>query len=181
MHFIDQISYWKWAHSDLLCNRERGVLAEYIVAQAINYQEPRIEWDDYDLVTQNGLKIEVKSAAYIQTWHDSESTLSKIRFSIKPAKRLLDSQGNRTVNASILRPSDIYVFCLLATQDRNILNPLDLSQWDFYVLPTSILNQQCPKQQTIGLSSLLDLNPTYAKYDQLNSVICDFGSKTGSF
>lgn len=123
MQFIDQVSYWKWAHSDLLCNRERGVLAEYIVAQAIGHK---------------------------------------------------DSQGHRTVNPSTLRPSDIYVFYLLATQDRNILNPLDLSQWDFYVLPTSTLNQQCQKQQTIGLSSLLELEPTYAKYGQLNSVICGF-------
>jgi len=180
MQFIDQVSYWKWAHSDLLCNRERGVLAEYIVAQAIDHQESRVEWDDYDLVTPNGLKIEVKSAAYIQTWHDEQSRFSNIRFGIKPAKYLLGSDGNRSANISASRPSDLYVFCLLATQDRNIVNPLDLSQWDFYVLLTSTLNTALPKQKTIGLSSLLDLEPTYAKYNQLNSVICALGSRQES-
>ena len=177
MQFIDQFSFWKWAYSDHLCNRERGILAEYIVAQAIGHQDTRVEWEDYDLVTQNGLKIEVKSAAYIQTWHDDKSTFSKIQFGIKPTKYLLDPQGHRTANLSTPRPSDIYVFCLLTTKDRNVLNPLELSQWDFYVLPTSILNKEIPKQQTIGLASLLALKPTHTKFNQLNSVICALSNK----
>jgi len=43
-------------------------LAEYLVATVLGLnQGVRNEWDAYDLETEAGLKIEVKSAAYIQS------------------------------------------------------------------------------------------------------------------
>lgn len=32
------IDYWRWAHSDLVVNTERGVLAEFIVARALGIE-----------------------------------------------------------------------------------------------------------------------------------------------
>ena len=47
--------FWRWAHSDLLTNTERGILAEYIVACALGvHGGTRIAWDRYDLVTKEG-------------------------------------------------------------------------------------------------------------------------------
>lgn len=77
------LSFWQWSSSDLISNAMRGILAEYIVASALgeNYSH-RSEWDAYDIETKEGIKIEVKSSAFIQTWH--QKRLSSIQFSIRP-------------------------------------------------------------------------------------------------
>lgn len=50
--------FWSWNQSDILNNALRGILAEYIVATAIEAKnEIRIEWDGYDLVTEEGIKV----------------------------------------------------------------------------------------------------------------------------
>ena len=43
--------YWKWSNSDLLSNTLRGVLAEYLVATALELDDkPREEWAECDIV-----------------------------------------------------------------------------------------------------------------------------------
>ncbi len=57
--------FWQWSSSDITGNALRGILAEFIVASALEInREVRIEWDAYDL-TFDDIKIEIKSAAYI--------------------------------------------------------------------------------------------------------------------
>lgn len=61
-------NFWSWAYSNLVCNAQRGILAEYIVASAVkDDQNCRVEWDVFDARTSAGVTIEVKSAAYIQS------------------------------------------------------------------------------------------------------------------
>ena len=64
------------------------------------------------------------------------------------------------------RHSDVYVFCVYTHRDQDTINPLDLSQWEFHVLPTKTLNAQAPTQKTITLSSLINrfapANPPYS-------------------
>ena len=65
----DLLSFWQWSMSDLLSNATRGILAEFIIAKALDIKTiVRDEWAAYDLITEDGIKIEVKSAAYIQSW-----------------------------------------------------------------------------------------------------------------
>lgn len=74
---FDVYGFWRWRCSDLVSNATRGVLAEYIVAKALGVAEGvREEWASYDLTTPGGTRIEVKSAAYIQSWH--QETFSDI-------------------------------------------------------------------------------------------------------
>ncbi|MCH9834004.1 MAG: hypothetical protein K0U49_11650 [Alphaproteobacteria bacterium] len=158
------LKFWQWSSSDLLGNTLRGQLAEFIVASALNLlDKPRMEWDAYDLETDKGLKIEVKSSAYLQSWHQNE--LSKIQFRINPT---IDWYDN---NAEAKRHADIYIFCLLAHKDKETVNPIDLNQWIFYIVPTKILNEKMPQQKTIMLSSLLLLKPIQAEYHQLSEII----------
>ncbi|WP_233487285.1 hypothetical protein [Candidatus Thioglobus autotrophicus] len=164
---LNVLSFWQWSSSELLGNALRGVLAEFIVASTIDVlEQPREEWDAYDLITKSGLKIEIKSSAYLQSWNQTE--LSKIIFGIQPTV-LWDENNKRSEEAK--RQADVYVFCVLAHKDKGTVNPLDLSQWDFYVLDTKVLNDKVPKQKTITLSSLLKLNPSQIKYDGLTSEI----------
>ena len=62
------LSYWRWSGSDLVSNAQRGILAEYLVGSALEMTESvRLEWDAYDIQTPSGLKVEVKTSAYIQS------------------------------------------------------------------------------------------------------------------
>lgn len=134
----------------------RGALAEYLVATALGAASgARAGWDTVDIRTPEAWCIEVKSAAYLQSWAQSQA--SGISFSIAPASGWDTQTG--TTSAEVLRRSDVYVFCLLHHQDKQTLDPLDLDQWTFYVLPTRVLDEQCPSQKTIRPSSLERLSP----------------------
>ncbi len=161
------IDFWKWSQSDLVENRTRGILAEFIVKQALSIiSEIRTEWDNYDLITKDGVKIEIKSAAYIQTW--KQKKYSNISFSISKKFGYLDDDEKET---TIKRWSDYYIFCLLECKEQVRINPLDLNQWRFFVISTKTLNEKVPNQKTIGLKSLLKLSPIECKYNQLKSVM----------
>jgi hypothetical protein len=76
--------FWSWSASDLISNVMRGHLAEFIVAKAISATEiVRNEWASYDLTTPDGTKVEVKSAAYLQSW--SQDDYSTIQFNVEPS------------------------------------------------------------------------------------------------
>jgi len=72
---FDLLSFWQWTTSDLVSNATRGILGEYIVAHALALAaaDVREEWAAFDLQTPSGIKIEVKSAAYVQSWHQVSS------------------------------------------------------------------------------------------------------------
>ena len=152
--------FWAWNSSDLLNNTLRGALAEFLVASAIGIDtsEARQDWTPYDLLSPSGRKIEVKCSAYLQSWNADR--LSKIQFSIRPA-RSWDSEND--FSDDVKRWSDLYVFCLYASKDRSE-TPLQLEQWEFYLLPTSVLDIRCKDQKSISLSSLLSLSPAKATY-----------------
>jgi len=159
--------FWIWNQSNLIENRTRGILAEFIVKQALNIKDGiRTEWDSYDLKTESGIKIEIKSAAYIQSW--DQKKYSNIQFGIA---QTIGELGNSEYDGKLKRWSDFYVFCLLKNKDQNTINPIDLSQWTFYVLKTEILNEKIPTQKTIGLNSLLRLNPIKCNFNELKNVI----------
>jgi len=149
------LDFWRWNGSDLASNATRGLLAEFIVASALDIDPsiPREEWSAWDLTSPEGIRIEVKSAAYLQSWTQRE--LSKIIFSIRPA-RAWDSSSGRMAQEP-RRSADIYVFCLLKHQDKETLNPLDLEQWEFYVLSTNELNNYTRSKTSITLASIQKL------------------------
>ena len=145
--------YWLWSGSDLLSNVERGVLAEFLVASALGLTaEVREEWGAFDL-EMLGRTIEVKSAAYIQSW--KQKCFSKISFDI--ARRKF-SWNPKTGEYDELTPpkrvADVYVFCLLNHKEQDTINPLDVEQWVFYVVPTSLLDCKRSDSRSIGLGPL---------------------------
>ena len=66
---LTTLDFWCWAYSDLLDNATRGVVAEFLVAHALGRMNtPRRLWGAFDVRTNSGIKVEVKSAAYAQSW-----------------------------------------------------------------------------------------------------------------
>jgi hypothetical protein len=154
-HSINLSEFWQWSVSDLLSNATRGILAEFIVAKALGLAKSvRNEWDAFDL-KYKGLRLEIKSAAYIQSW--KQDGFSKIIFTIQPT-RAWSAETNRQEKKA-RRQADAYVFCVLKEKNQKKINPLDLDQWDFYILKTSKINRKCPEQKSISLSKLEKLGP----------------------
>ena len=148
---FDLLSFWRWSCSDLVNNTARGILAEYIVSRALGVTDGcRIEWDAYDVVSPDGVKIEVKSAAYLQSW--DQKKLSSITFSA-PKTLGWDSRTNE-YDDEPKRQSDVYVFALLAHKDKATVDPTDVSQWQFFVVSTKVLNHLHPLQKSFGISSI---------------------------
>lgn len=161
--------FWRWSTSDLVSNATRGVLAEFIVASAlgISIKQPREEWAAWDLTTPEGVKVEVKSAAYVQSW--SQNQLSKISFNT-PKTRAWDANNNRQSDES-KRQADVYILALLAHKMKTTIDPLNLDQWEFFVLPTRVLNERTRSQHSITMPSLLKLHGPGVRYEHLKDSV----------
>src|SRR5574344_1745892 len=167
---ISKEKFYNWAYSDFLVNNQRGHLAEYIVASALGIDDgKRQEWDPYDLLYKN-LKIEVKSAAYIQAWEQKQYSL--ISFDIAPT-RLQDLETGK-YSEERKRQSNCYIFCLLNSKERETINPLSTQQWEFYIVKTDFLNNKIPLQKTITLSALKKFGFTPMKYAEIKKEIDKF-------
>lgn len=168
--------FWAWSSSDLLNNTLRGGFAEFIVCAACGLKntlhKPREDWTAYDvyypLDKRTGIRIEVKSAAYLQAWEQQRP--SKIQFSIRPTKAWSPKEGYED---DIRRQSDVYVFCVYTETDRKKAEPLLLDKWDFYVLSTRLIEAKCGTQRSISLPTLLDLNPRKVDYDGIEEAIIE--------
>lgn len=169
---FDLTGFWQWSCSDLVSNATRGVLAEYLVAQALGVVGGvRDEWASYDLTTEDGTRIEVKSAAYIQSWQ--QERLSRITFGV--AKTRAWDRGSNRFHEEMRRQADVYVFAVLAHRDQSTIDPLDVSQWEFFVLPTVHLDRRTRSQHSITLASLQTLAGEPVKFAELACAVQEAG------
>ncbi|KQT96418.1 hypothetical protein ASG53_15010 [Sanguibacter sp. Leaf3] len=156
------LDFWRWGMSELRTNTLRGVMAEFIVSRAVGSTAPgRVEWDPYDVVTPDGIRIEVKCGAYLQAW--SQQRLSRIVFSGLSA-RLLDEAagtyaGERGYNA------DVYVFAVQTATSHDVFDVLDTRQWEFYVL--SRARVEGTGYRSLSLVTVRSLAATAVSVDQL--------------
>ena len=158
------LDYWAWAHSDIMGNTERGKIAEYIVAMAVNaHKNTRTEWDSYDILSEDHIRIEVKSSAYIQTW--AQKKYSYLTFGIRPTQAW--NQGDNTYEQTRRRQADVYVFCVLYCREQDAVNPLDLNQWEFYVLSAKKLDNLLANQKSINLAGVQKIGAKRTEYSGL--------------
>ena len=166
----DLNSFWSWAYSNVMDNAQRGALAEYLVACALGVNDNvRGNWDKYDLLSPEGISVEVKSFGYLQSWEQEH--LSTLSFGIQPTYGW-DSAAN-TYATQLSRQADIYVFCIHKHTHQGTANPLDIAQWDFYLLPTTILNEKAGEQKRASLSSLIKMGAEKCDYQNLHKRIIE--------
>lgn len=164
--------FMSWACSDLLANTMRGLLAEYIVGLALGCVDgrARVEWDAADLLTDDGVLVEVKSSAYLQSW--VQTALTTVEFGIAPTLKH-DAETN-TRPGPPRRQAHVYVFCLFAHRDLATADPLDLTQWEFFVASTVRLNAVAPTQKTIRLNPLLSrVKPRRVRFAELCRAVAE--------
>lgn len=146
------VDFWKWGLSDVCEDDLKGIFAEWIVMKLLSIPgNRRISWANSDLVTQEGVRIEVKASSYWQSWqlmddpglpHVSPlhaiSIKTRITFGGPNAQGALEfSDGGPTPKLK----SDIYIFALQHEIEAERWNAMDLSQWEFYVLPAQRLSE----------------------------------------
>lgn len=151
------LEFWKYGFSNLNSNVIRGVLAEFIVENALKDNmeiEVRSPWGDYD-VLYKGKKIEVKCCSYIQDW--DQTKLSTIKWSGLKAKELYYSDAvKKQSELSQLSDykSDIYILALFKHQEHATLDILDMDQWCFYVLSKEQIKVVSKDRTSLSLFTL---------------------------
>lgn len=167
----DLLSFWRWSASDLISNTMRGILAEFIVANALGIptESARDAWGAYDLETLDGIKVEVKSSAYIQSWH--QKRFSAITFGTRKT-RYWDADTNRFGDTP-KRQADVYVFALLAHRDKRTIDPMNLDQWQFFVVATHALDARTRSQDSITLPTLQRMSAGPYTFGELASIVRD--------
>jgi hypothetical protein len=160
--------FWGWAYSDLVGNTERGKFAEFIVSMAMHCTDGVSDgWGAFDVLSPEGIKIEVKTSAYLQSW--GQNRISDIRFGVQ--ETLAWDAVTNVYAETAARQADIYVFCVENCKEQDLLNPLDLLQWDFYSIATEVLNKAISKQKSIGLNTLINLGAKKCGYAELRRTI----------
>lgn len=157
------VDFWRWAYSDLLSNTTRGAFAEFIVAAALGLDlRVRDPWSDCDLRLPSGIRIEVRSAAFVQSW--AQRAPSRITFSVRRSQRWDPDRG--AYEGVRQHNADVFVFALLCECDRAKIDPLDVTQWKFFVLPTRAVESRAGNAQTLSMKRL----------NQIGGETCDFSS-----
>ena len=159
--------FWSWAYSDVLGNTTRGVFAEYLVANALGVAGTcRTEWDAAD-VNYRGLRIKVKSASEAQTWPQKKPSL--LSFDIEK-KRSWCAETN-TYDAESKRSADLYVFCVFKPSgDDPQREILDVSNWEFAVVPTAVLDERLGDQKMVMYGRLKRLG-TVSEWKNLRRTV----------
>jgi hypothetical protein len=139
-------------------------LAEFLVSRALGVTDDvRNDWEDFDLTTEDGIKIEVKSSAYVQAWKQKKPSTPS--FGIGKTLSTWDYSSETRQ-----RYADIYVFCLLAHLDKETINPMDIGQWEFYALRTDETEKEFGNAKSISLKSLRNRSKQYS-YSELKEGI----------
>lgn len=146
---MDILDFWRWHFCERFDLHEK--FAEYIVAKALGMTEADNvgTWTLFDILYRN-TRIEVKETAYMHAWQTDEKEKSQARiFGITKAYSQYKNQSSK-----FERQNDIYVFCLNTGMTRAESDPLVLEHWEFYIVPTSVINEKCGNAKTISLSRL---------------------------
>ncbi len=160
-----------WFISDILDSGNRGPMMEYVIGNAlgIDFTEARTDNQAWDLMYRN-CYIEVKTSAYVQAWNQTQP--ANISFSIRKTNEkstwdLIDKSDDNKRK----RHSALYIFCLYKYRDKPTANPMVLDHWDFYIVPTKLLDEKLGDQKTINLKKLNSLNPIKCEYDGIRESV----------
>lgn len=161
------LDFWKFQYSNIYNLQE--YLAEFFVAKALGKGEADNDeyWTLYD-ISYRGKRIEVKETAYYHSWNE-EGKISKQRvFGITKAN---SNYEDETSENRYERQNDIYVFCLNKGETKETSYPLNLDNWEFYIVPTDVINAECKDNKTISLGRIQSLGFMPKRYDEIRSEI----------
>jgi len=159
------LDFWSWALGDLRLNSTRGLLAQFLVAKAVG-DKRRVDdgWGPYDVESDDGLKIEVKSSGYLQSW--SQPKPSAITFQGLITKRWDPINGYSPTKMVV---ADVYVFAVHTCVISADYNPLDIAMWEFYAIPGSVIRKL--DQGSMALSTVRKHAGNAVSWERLRETI----------
>ncbi len=142
--------FWQWTFSDILINKNRDDFGLFLVANALGLTKmPRIHWGNVELRYRKK-KVAVRTSGYIQSWKQKRP--KRVLYDIAPKKGLVAKTDTSMTFRN--REPELYVFCLLNEKDMTKIDPMKLEQWRFYVVRTTVLDEQFHDKKKIGLRPL---------------------------
>ena len=161
--------FWEWAFGDLCDDDIKGIYAEWVVTKILSIPSARrVSWANSDIITPEGVRIEIKSSAYWQSWKlvNEDGSLkqidsaqlenigrSSIRFSGLMAKDATGLNGSSKTGYK----SDLYIFCFQHEENPSRWNALNLDQWEFFVFKVQQLQKFAGK--SVSLKKLREYQP----------------------
>lgn len=165
------LDFWRYCYGNLA--GQSAVIAEFLVAKALENDKAEnvTLWTAYDM-SYRGMRIEVKSTEYVHAWN--RKRVSNVRtFSIAPSNnKYWGSAGERKMS----RQNDLYVFCLNTNKEVQHPRPLNIDDWEFYVVTTTRINSYAasygnPDQKKISLNVVKSLAGNAVKWNGLKQRI----------
>lgn len=153
------MSFWSYQYSNIWS--QTGEMAEFLVAKALEgkdtYTRNHEYWAVWDL-NYRKLRIEIKASADFHSWNINEKKKTIRVFDIHKVYDWGYITEEPETKGTMRRMSQIYVFCHnkcpMDSYEPETCDPLNLDNWDFYILPTSTLDKCCGNQKTISLGRL---------------------------
>lgn len=158
---LTMLDFWKYQYSNIYDLQEN--IAEFIVGKALGLDKPcnRDGWSLFDILYRNK-RIEVKETGYYYSWQKNG------RISMQRTFGITSAYGDDNIKT---RQNDIYVFCLNTGVNAEESNPLEMNNWEFYVVPTSVINRECTiDQKTISLGKVRKF-AAITRYSELKQII----------
>lgn len=160
------LDFWIYKYSNIYNMQE--VIAEFIVEKALNIEKSYNTdyWTLFDILYRN-CRIEIKETSYYHPWNENGKVSNQRSFGITKANSNYENNGSEN---KFERQNDIYVFCLNTGTTKESSNPMNLNNWEFYIVPTSVINEKCSNNKTISLNKVRQLTKAVS-YDNLQESI----------
>lgn len=151
---FDLLDFWKYKYSNIYNLQE--YIAEYLVEKALEMEcsYNADSWTIFDILYRN-IRIEIKQTSYYHPWNEGGKISNQRTFGITMANS--NREDITSVENKFERQNDIYVFCLNTGKTKETANPMDISNWEFYVVPTKIINAECGNNKSISLNKVRKL------------------------
>ncbi len=161
------LDFWKFQYSNI--DNLKESIAEFLVAKALGIDTPHNTsyWTLFDILYRN-TRIEVKQTAYYHPWNENGNVSNARIFDIKKANSSYENEKSPNIYE---RQNDIYVFCLNNGNTKETSNPLELSNWEFYIIPTSVINEQCQNNKTVSLGRIRSMGFSHFEFGQIKAEI----------
>ncbi|MBQ4066239.1 MAG: hypothetical protein IJD22_01220 [Clostridia bacterium] len=165
------LDFWRFHYSNIY--DIQGRIAEFIIARALGIEESQNDqyWTLWDTTYRN-VRIEVKETSYYHSFNKEGKVSYKRNFGITKANGSYDPQVSG--NTEFCRQNDLYIFCLNTGETREDSYPLNLNNWEFYIVPTSVINEKCKNNKTISLNKIRKLGFLPLKYDGIRPAVDQF-------
>ena len=156
---FNMLDFWKFEFSNIYDMQDE--ISEFIVAKALEIDVPynKEMWTLCDIMYRDK-RIEVKETSYYHPWNKDGQVSEQRAFGITKANSIYEKPDEEN---KYERQNDLYIFCVVNGNTREESNPLNLNNWDFYIVPTSVINEKCKDNKTISLSRIQNMG--YRPFD----------------